>query len=425
MKNYFFIDLMIPKIKIFKNKFGNPKFSYISIVVLTGSILEKKREKGISHFIEHLIFKGSQYNENIKILNNKINSKGMSINAYTSQFITCFYINTPTVYIEQAIEALIQIVFNPYFRENDIENERKVVVNELLEKANSPEHLASIHAQKIIYTNDNPLHNPVIGYIKDLAKINRDNIIEYYNSYYQPKNIIFFTSSSDNKNKIEKYWIKLYKKYGDIGKKYIETESTLKIFNEIKPLLEITGKPGLYKLTKYFPKNTSTYVLMNFVIPNLSKKEIFELDIFSNYLAGSLSSKLFLELREKKQLIYGINSSVSTGIGITNFSIEFNCKKNKKVLNECLNSIKNVFNNFFKEGIPLKEFKKFKNKTLIEYDKVKNSGLYKINSYLDKYIFDISSTNYQSIIKKITHSYFHSSIKKIFMKKPKKFIFIA
>jgi len=137
---------MIPKIKIYQSKYSNPKFSYVSIVVLIGSIYEKKNQEGISHFIEHLIFKGSKYNENIKNLNNKLNSMGMVVNAYTSQFLTNYYIHTPTIYIKEAIEALVQVVFNPLFRDTDIDDERQVVINELLQKYSSPDNLASMKA---------------------------------------------------------------------------------------------------------------------------------------------------------------------------------------------------------------------------------------------------------------------------------------
>lgn len=415
---------MIPKIKIFKNKFGNPKFSYVSIVVLVGSIFEKEEEKGISHFIEHLIFKGSEYNENIKILNNKLNSKGMNVNAYTNPFITNFHINTPTEYIKEAIDALVQIVFNPLFRDEDVENERKVVINELIQKSNSPDNLAFMFAQRTIYPKENPLHNPVIGYVKTLKKISRNDIINYYKSFYKPQNIIFFTSSSINESSLEKIWKKSYEEYGNKTQIYNEMIPTLELFKQMKPKLGLVGKPGLFKLSKYFPMNTSIYVLINFILENISKKEMFSLDIFSNYLAGSLSSKLFLELREKKQLIYSINADTSIGINNVNFSIDFNCKKNNKVLIECFKTIDKVIRDFYKNGLPDNEFDKFKNKTLINYQKVKSSGIYKINRFLDKYYYEISEYDYENIIKSITNNYLHNTVKKILLSK-KEYVFIA
>jgi len=417
---------MIPKIKIYKDQFGNPKFSYVSIIVLTGSVFENKKEKGISHFIEHLVFKGSEFNDNIKILNNKLNSKGMNVNAFTTNFITAFYIETPTEYIKYAIEALIQIVFNPLFRKEDIENERKVVINELVEKMHSPEILASMKAQQIIYPKENPLHNPVIGSIESLKKIGRCEIVNYYDKYYRPENIIFFTSTSKNKNTVKKIWENTYKEFGNINKKYQDYESTLEIFEKMKPKLKLTGKPGLYRLTKYFPRNSSYYVLANFILPKLKEKELFALEIFANYLAGSLSSILFIEMREKKQLIYSVNSTVGPRVDITNFLIEFNCKKNSKILRECIETIDKTLRDFYKNGINSKEFNKFKNKTLINYERVKEMGKYKINRFVSKIFYGISENNYESILKSISINYFNKTVKKIFNNKSKKeFVFIV
>lgn len=415
---------MIPKIKVYKNKFANPKFSYISIVVLVGSVFEEDGKKGISHFIEHLIFKGSEYNENIKILNNKLNSMGMVVNAYTTNFLTNFYINTPTEYINNAIEALVQIVFNPLFREEDIEKERLVVINEILQKSNAPDNLANIYAQKKMYTSKNPLNHPVIGYIDDLKSLKRDDIEEYYKKYYQPKNIIFFTSTNERESKISKLWLKAYNKYGNILRKPIETESTLILFKEMKPKLSLIGKPGLYYLTKFFPNNQTYFVLINFILKDYTKKELFALDILSNYLAGSLSSVLFLELREEKQLIYSVSSNVDIGIDNVCLSIEFNCRKNRSVLRECFITIDKVLRDFYKNGISESDFKKFKYKTLVNYHKYKENGTYKINTFLDKYFYGISLYNYEGILKKINRSYFHNAITKI-LKDKNEFVFIA
>ena len=89
------------RIKIISDKYSNPHFSIMQVVIFVGSIFENNKEKGISHFIEHLIFKGSKYNENIKNLTDSLNSNGMSINAYTNNYTTVFYITTPTKFIKK------------------------------------------------------------------------------------------------------------------------------------------------------------------------------------------------------------------------------------------------------------------------------------------------------------------------------------
>jgi len=96
---------MIPKIKTYNSKYVNPKFSFVAIIVLTGSVFEADDEKGISHFIEHLLFKGSKYESSIKNLNNKLNSKGMIVNAFTSNFVTVYHLSCPTSDVKEAIDT--------------------------------------------------------------------------------------------------------------------------------------------------------------------------------------------------------------------------------------------------------------------------------------------------------------------------------
>ena len=97
-------------IKIINDKYSNPHFALLQIVVFAGSIFESSHEKGITHFIEHLIFKGSKYTEAIKVLTDRLNSNGMSINAYTNNYNTVFHITTPIKFIEKGIDNLIQMV---------------------------------------------------------------------------------------------------------------------------------------------------------------------------------------------------------------------------------------------------------------------------------------------------------------------------
>lgn len=415
---------MIPKIKIFQNKYENPKFSFVAIIVLTGSIFEKKNEKGISHFIEHLIFKGSKFNENLKNLNNKLNSLGMSVNAFTTQFMTVFHINTPTKYINNAIDSLIQIVFNPLFNQDDIEKEREVVINELTQKYNNPENAVQIYAQSIINGKNNPLKDPVIGFVKTLKNITQQDILNYYNKYYQGINMVFFTLTSKNSKTIEKIWKTSFNKYGNVPLE--PYPSTLELFQKIKPKLELIGKPGKYQISDKFPKNETILVMLYYILPKCSAKEKAALDIFDNYLTGSLSSKLFIELREKKQLIYSISSDAFSKIDSTGFTIEFNTKKDKKVLAECLKTINSILRDFFKNGIPINEFKKFKNKTLILYEKLKNKELIILNGLIDKEFFGIDMKNYENTLKKTTNNDVNKFVTKLFKnRKTKKFLFIV
>ena len=416
---------MLPKIKTFHNKYENPKFSFVAIIILTGSIFENNHEKGISHFIEHLLFKGSKYSNNLKNLNNKLNSAGMLVNAFTTPFITCFHLSCPTSKINEAINTLVQMVFNPLFRQEDINKERKVVINELMERTTNPEAMASIQAQQTMYTQNNPLHHPVIGYVDVLKNIDRDTILAYYHKFYQPKNMIFFSNTSKNKNSIAKMWDNAFHKFSNISPTpNINTPSTLQIFQSLKNNLTSTGKQGTFHISKQFPNNPTVHVLIIYLIPNITPKQNAAFNIFSNYLAGGLSSKLFTNLRNKKQLIYSIQSYNEPNIDANNFIIQFNCKKDKKIFEECMHTINQAINEFFKSGMPKHEYQKFKNKTIINYERISSSGMLKLNELIDKYLFDLPKTNYKKDLENITNNYIHKTVKdKLKDKNTKKFVF--
>jgi len=416
---------MIPKIYVHQNKLANPKFSFVAIIVFTGSIFENTKEKGISHFIEHLIFKGSKYSTNMKNLNNKLNHNGMKVNATTTNLFTYYYISTPNIYIKEAIATLIQIVCNPLFREEDINNERKVVINELMERMNNPVAFAAYSFLKILYKEDNPLFHPVIGYIKTLEKITQKDILDYYQKYYIPQNTVFFTSTYKSKAPIEKIWRSQYKLFAGSahnGTPWITSE----LFKCLSPSLSLYNQSKTINLSKNFPSNTSYFVSIKNILPKCSIKEQIAFDIFSNYLSGGMSSLLFTELRDKKQLIYSIGSYSDSGVDVQEFGIQFNCKKNKKILDNCLENIDKELKKFFKNGMPTKEYQKFKNKTIFNFERSESSGTKKMYEIIDNYYGLEPKYNFKKIIKTITNYFIHKTVtQKLKDKFTKKYIIVV
>jgi predicted Zn-dependent peptidase len=417
---------MIPKIHVYQNKLANPKFSFVAIIIFTGSIFENPEEKGISHFIEHLIFKGSKYSTNLKNLNDKLNHNGMKVNAATSNLFTYYYISTPNIYIKEAIATLIQIVCNPLFREEDINNERKVVINELLERMNNPQSFAAHSSLKIIYKEKNPFYNPIIGYIPILEKITQKDILDYYHKFYIPQNIFFFTSTYKPKATIEKIWRSQYKLFASAPSNYQPQMQTSELFNCLKPLLSLYNPSKTINLSKNFPSNTSYFVAIKYILPKCTIKEQIAFNIFTNYLTGGLSSLLFTELRDKKQLIYSIVSFSDSVVDIQEFGIQFNCKKNKKTLKTCLTSIDKELKNFFKNGMPKKEYEKFKNKTVFNYERSESSGTKKMYEIIEKYYYFTPKYNFHKEIKSITNNFIHKTVtNKLKDKSAKKFIIVV
>ena len=401
-------------IKIINDKYSNPNFALLQIVVFAGSIFESAHEKGITHFIEHLIFKGSKYTDSIKNLTDRLNSNGMSINAYTNNYNTVFHITTPVKFIKKGIDDLVQIVFNPLFREIDIDTERKVVINELLQRMNTPEKYASIVEYQKIFSEKNPLHHPVIGYIETLKKITMSDIKNYYDKYYNSSNMLFLTIvNSKNRAKIRDIWKKSYLMY---GKNNISTCSTKDLYNDLKADLCLVNPLKKYILSKIFPNNTSAYIRITFVLPVLTNKEFCAFQMFSYYLAGSMSSVLFNELREKRQLIYSINAYTYNYSNNFLLSIDFNCKKDTKKINDCFKTINKVIRLFYKNGMTAHEFDKFKMKLITDYMYNEDKTDIEIERYIRKYYMNLPDINYLKNYKNITNAFLKKTVSEKLMK---------
>ena len=408
-------------IKIINDKYSNPHFALLQIVVFAGSIFESVHEKGITHFIEHLIFKGSKYNKCMKNLTNRLNSNGMSINAYTNNYNTVFHITTPIKFIKKATDTLIQMVFNPLFRDIDVDTERKVVINELLQRMNTPEKYASILENQKIFSESNPLHHPVIGYIETLNKLTVSDIQNYYDKYYNPTNMLFLTIiNSNNSERIHNIWKKSYSIY---GKKSMSVFSTKDIYDKLKSDLCLVNPAKKYVLNKVFPNNTSSYVLMTYLLPTLTNKEFCAFQIFSYYLAGSMSSVLFNELREKSQLIYSISAFTYNYSNNFLMSIDFNCKKNENNVNNCIKKINNVLRLFYKNGITAHEFDKFKMKVITDYMYNEDKTNIEIEKYIRKYYMNLPDINYLKNYKNITNAFLKKTVLKN-LKKSKNYMII-
>jgi len=408
-------------IKIINDKYSNPHFALLQIIVFAGSIFESAHEKGITHFIEHLIFKGSKYTDSVKNLTDRLNSNGMSINAYTNNYNTVFHITTPIKFIEKGIDTLIQMVMTPIFREIDIDTERKVVINELLQRMNTPQKYASILENQKIFSEKNPLHHPIIGYVETLNKLTASDVQNYYDKYYNSTNMLFLTIvNTKNKNRIQNIWKKSFLKYGE---KSMSTCSTKVLYDKLKANMCLVNTPNKYIMNNLFPNNTSSYVKITFLLPVLTNKEFCAFQILCYYLAGSMSSVLFNELREKSQLIYSISAFIYNYSNNFLLSIDFNCKKTTLTVNKCLKKIMNVLRLFYKNGMTSHEFDKFKMKVITDYMYNEDKTDIEIEKYIRKYYMNLPDINYMKNYKNMTNSFLKKAVSEK-MKKSKNYLII-
>src|SRR5690625_3927575 len=160
----------------------------IGVWVLTGSRLETKSNNGISHFLEHMLFKGTE-NRTAKQIAEAFDSIGGQVNAFTSKEYTCFYARVVDTYKEHALEVLTDMLFNSTFLEDEIEREKKVVMEEIKMYEDTPDD----HVHDLLATasfGNHPLGRPIIGTEKQIKSFTRKTLIDYMKEFYTPKNIV-------------------------------------------------------------------------------------------------------------------------------------------------------------------------------------------------------------------------------------------
>jgi len=161
---------------------------YIGIWIKVGSRYENKENNGISHFIEHMVFKGSK-NRSAKDIAEEIDNIGGQLNGFTGKESTCFYVKVYNSYIEKAVDVLFDMVFNPLFKSEDIEKEKNVVLEEINMNNDSPEDVAYDMLANLTWKG-NPLSYPVLGYEDTVKSFDRDTIVKFYRENYFKDNIV-------------------------------------------------------------------------------------------------------------------------------------------------------------------------------------------------------------------------------------------
>ena len=265
----------------------------LGVWINAGSRIEDEEISGVSHFIEHMLFKGTR-NRTSKQIASEIDNLGGQINAFTSKECTCYYVKLLDSHIDIGIDVLSDMILNSKFNEDDLDKERSVIIEELKMYEDSPEDLAYDLLTENIYKND-PLGMNIIGTEESLNRLNREKLLDYFNKYYVPNNSVIAISSNFNFdeiiNKIEEKF-KVWKKR-DVNVDIKKAEFKSCFLTKNKDIEQVNLAMSLE------------------AVPIESDKEVYALAVINTVFGGSISSRLFQKIREEKGLVYSIYSSQS------------------------------------------------------------------------------------------------------------------
>ncbi|MGE5085617.1 MAG: M16 family metallopeptidase [Bacillota bacterium] len=283
----------------------------VQMWVKTGSADEKKGEEGISHFIEHLVFKGT---ERYKVgeIAATVEGSGGELNAYTSFDQTVFYVTISKQFSDVAMDVISQMMGFPTFDESEIDNEREVVIEEIKRGQDSPGRRSS----QLLFSNifrKHPYGLPVIGYEKIIRKVSAKKIKEYFQSRYVPSNMFLVIAGDFESKEMKK---KVEEMFGGF-----EPYKLRRVVHVKEP----AQKSIRIKVEQAKFENTTGY--LSWRIPNVKHKDIAALEVLSAILGQGDSSRLMQTLRIREPLTNSVGSFSYSMPDDGMFAVSFNLEK--------------------------------------------------------------------------------------------------
>lgn len=283
MKDNFFRKVLKNGMTVILEKRALPVVS-VAFAVRNGGINEDVEEKGISHFIEHMLYKGTPLRNAQKIAE-EIEKNGGELNGFTSEEITAYWCKMPSEHLHVALDVLSDMVKNPLFDKKELEKERKVIFEEIKMRKDNPQIFVLDSIQGFLY--ESPLGIPLIGTYETMNSINRKTLLERFNSVYAPENLILCVVGNAEFDKLVEFSEKNFN-----AKKGKIKEFKIKLKNEYK----ILERKGIDQANLVFAYH----------VPLAFDKKIYAAEVLNTLMAGGMSSILFREIREKKNLAYAI-----------------------------------------------------------------------------------------------------------------------
>lgn len=263
------------------------------VLVKTGSMNESKEENGISHFIEHVMFKGTE-NRTAFEISDHIDRIGAQINAFTSKELTCYYTKSTKEHAIESLEILSDIFFNSVFDKEELEKEKGVIIEEINMSEDTPEEVCLDMLAKSYY-GDNGLGQTILGPQKNIKRFNKSNINVYMDKYYTADNVVISLAGNVDIKKAESVVKDLF------ADKFIRKKSAKQIITEKE-------KPQYLYKSKRIEQTHLGFAMKGFCAGD-EKSDAFA--IANIILGGGMSSRLFQKIREELGLAYSVYSYAS------------------------------------------------------------------------------------------------------------------
>lgn len=267
------------------------------ILFKVGSRNETKAINGISHFLEHLFFKGTTNRPTTLDISKELDAVGADFNAFTSKEYTGYYVKVASRHTELALDILQDMLYNPLFEQAEIDRERGVIVEEINMYEDNPMAKAEIYAEELYFGANHPLGYDIAGPKEVIRKVSRNSIIKYREQFYYPNNMQVVVAGNLPKN---------------IRTIVNNTFGTHDTPNRVRPAQKkFQDKQKTARVSVHHKPTAQSHLAVTFPGPTHTSKDYHIAQVARVILGGSMSSRLFINVRERKGLCYYISAGIT------------------------------------------------------------------------------------------------------------------
>ena len=263
----------------------------VGIWIGTGARYEKSENKGIAHFLEHLVFKGSK-NYSIRQIKLYTEGLGAEINGFTTQDSTCYYMNLLPRHLSKAFDVLQDMLIRPLLKEEDIEKEKNVVIEEIKMHQELPNYYIEEMLDSMLWPKFN-LGEDISGTIDSVKRINKKDLVSFHRKFYNPSNIVVAAAGNIDVGSFSKL----------VSDKLTRLQPSRK--SSFRRFGKEREKETIRCLNKNIPQ---THLGIGFLGLSRGHPDRYVMKLLSLILGGNMSSRLFNEIREKRGYVYRIST---------------------------------------------------------------------------------------------------------------------
>lgn len=298
----------------------------VGIWIFTGSRDEREDESGISHFIEHMVFKGTE-KRRMHHIAQRMEAVGGYLNAFTSKEYTCYYARALDEHLERSVETVADLVLSPNFPEKELEKEKDVVLEEMKMYEDNPEDLIFDRFESLVY-DDHELGRPILGLPETVKSFDRPQLIDYMDRQYTPNRIVVAVAGNANHDDVARYAETAFSP--SRRRKHSDVRTPI---NGYAPKDLVEDRPI-----------QQAHVVMGTRSLDIHDPDRVALTVLNTILGGGMSSRLNQNIREKYGFCYNIYSFVNMHSDTGDFGVYIGTDANKvdrarKLINKELNRL--------------------------------------------------------------------------------------